>query len=298
MDIYSRILEKLEEQELRCGALPPYLELYRDLLLIDVEVSKIIPEPRPALTSDDISGRLGKGIPVLNWDALTIDWPIYQRLFQEASSIISEYIEAPGRSLRNTCFRMPAPQEMARAWYEGSSLSPWTNTSRIAEELLSAIVHCAIKPFLATQARVLAPLIDQEQWRRGFCPICGGKPDFAFLNKEVGARGLVCSRCDTEWLFKRLECPYCGNNNQNDLAYFSDDKEQYRLYICYHCHTYLKAIDLRRTQTQILMPLERVLTVDMDRQGQEKGFKAGTTQSNTEHLRIEVSSTERRSTSV
>jgi len=168
----------------------------------------------------------------------------------------------------------------------------------MAEELLSAIVHCAIKPFLATQARVLAPLIDQEQWRRGFCPICGGKPDFAFLNKEVGARGLVCSRCDTEWLFKRLECPYCGNNNQNDLAYFSDDKEQYRLYICYHCHTYLKAIDLRRTQTQILMPLERVLTVDMDRQGQEKGFKAGTTQSNTEHLRIEVSSTERRSTSV
>jgi FdhE protein len=275
VDINGRILKKLKEQKQTCGELPQYLELYRDLLLIQVEVSKTIPEPQPILTPDDIDGKLREGIPVLEWDALPVDWPIYQRLFQKAASTISEYIEPSSERLKNTRFGISALQEMARAWYEGSSLSPWANTQSIAEDLLSAIVHCAIKPFLMSQAKAIAPFIQQEQWRRRYCPVCGGKPDFAFLDKEVGARWLVCSRCDTEWLFQRLECPYCGTTNQNDLAYFTDDKGQYRLYTCKSCHAYLKAIDLRHAPAGALMPLERVLTVDMDRQGQEKGLKAG-----------------------
>jgi len=278
VDINSRILEKLEEQKQTCDELPQYLELYRDLLLIQVEASKNIPEPQPILTQDEVNGRLMNGIPVLEWDAIHIDWPIYQKLFQKAASIISEHIEPPIKGLKNISFEITALQEIARAWYEGSSLSPWANTHGIAEELLSAIVHCAIKPFLVSQAKAIAPLIKQEQWRRRYCPVCGGKPDFAFLDKEAGARWLLCSRCDTEWLFRRLECPYCGNNNQNDLAYFTDDKGQYRLYTCKVCYAYLKAIDLRHAPAGALMPLERVLTLDMDRQGQEKGFKAGYTE--------------------
>ena len=35
------------------------------------------------------------------------------------------------------------------------------------------------------------------------------------------------------------------------------------------------AIDLRRTESQVLLPLERVMTLDMDREGQEKGYKPG-----------------------
>jgi FdhE protein len=275
VDINSRILEKLEEQKQKCGELPQYLELYRELLLIQVEVSKNIPEPQLILTQDEVNGKLMKGIPVLEWDALPIDWPIYQKLFQKAASVISKHIEPPVRGLKDISFEIPALQEMARAWYEGSSLSPWANTHGIAEEFLSAIVHCAIKPFLVSQAKAIVPLVKQEQWRKQYCPVCGEKPDFAFLDKEAGARWLLCSRCDTEWLFRRLECPYCGNSNQKDLAYFTDDKGQYRLYTCKVCHAYLKAIDLRNAPSDTLMPLERVLTLDMDRQGQEKGFKAG-----------------------
>jgi formate dehydrogenase accessory protein FdhE len=275
VDINSSILGKLKEQKQTCGELPQYLELYQDLLLIQVEVSKAIPEPQPILTRDEVEGKLRKGIPVLEWDALSIDWQIYQKLFQKAASTISEHIDPPSESLKNTHFGILALQEMARAWYKDSSLSPWANTHSIAEELLSAVVHCAIKPFLTAQAKAYSKLIDPQLWRRRFCPVCGGKPDFAFLDKEAGARWLLCLRCDTEWLFQRLECPYCGNNNQSGLAYFTDDKKQYRLYICQHCHTYLKAIDLRHAPADTLVPLERVLTVDMDRQGQEKGLKAG-----------------------
>jgi len=170
-------------------------------------------------------------------------------------------------------------QKATRAWYKNQPLSSLAATSSVSEELLAAVIHSAVKPFLTTHAEALISLVNQEQWRRGYCPICGGKPDFAFLDKERGARWLLCSRCDAQWLFQRLQCPYCGTQDQNALAYFTDEEELhlYRLYVCEQCHTYIKAIDLRRVEREVFLPLERVMTLDMDKQGQEKGYRPGWT---------------------
>ncbi len=119
---------------------------------------------------------------------------------------------------------------------------------------------------------LMTPQDVASSWRRGYCPICGGKPNFAFLDKERGARWLLCSRCDAQWLFQ-----HCGTQDQNALAYFSSDDGLYRLYVCEQCKSYVKAIGLRQTEAEILLPLERVLTADMDRQAQEKGYISGGT---------------------
>lgn len=275
MEINNKILDKLQEWQQKEGLLPQFLELYKQLLLIQVEVKPNIPSNHHLLTKDEIDAMLIEGVPLLKWDALYIDWPIFQTLFQKAATAIGEQTEPSYKGLKDVAFDIPVLQEIAKAWYEGSSLSSWANTYDIAEELLSAAVHCAIRPFLAAKAKALSESIAQEKWRRRYCPVCNGKPDFAFIDKEKGARWLLCSRCDTGWLFQRLECPYCGNTDQNELAYFTDDTELYRLYICQRCHSYLKSIDLRKTDSEILLPLERVMTVDMDRQGQEKGYKGG-----------------------
>ena len=275
MEINQKILDKLQEWQQKEGSLPQFLELYKQLLLIQVEVKPNIPSNHHLLTKDEIDAMLIKGVPLLKWDALYIDWPIFHTLFRKAATVIGEQTEPAYKGLKDAPFDIPVLQEIAKAWYKGSSLSSLANTYDIAEELLSAAVHCAIRPFLAAQAKALSESIAQEKWRRRYCPVCNGKPDFAFIDKEKGARWLLCSRCDTEWLFQRLECPYCGNTNQKELAYYTDDQELYRLYICQKCHTYLKTIDLRKTETEILLPLERVMTVDMDRQGQEKGYKGG-----------------------
>lgn len=273
VEINNKILERLKEQQKKESSLPQFLELYRHLLSIQVEAETSIPSSKSVLTKAEISATLREGIPLLKWDALPIDWPTFQKLAQAAATAISQHTEPAPRNLKSIASETSSLKEAARAWYEGSSLSAWADTYNVSEELLVAAIHCAAKPFLTAQADSLTKSIDQEQWRRGYCPICGGKPDFAFLDKERGARWLLCSRCDTEWLFQRLECPYCGTQDQNELAYFTDDKELYRLYICQRCHSYLKAIDLRRTESEVLLPLERVLTADMDRQGQEMGYK-------------------------
>lgn len=275
MEINNKILKRLKEQQQKEGPLPQFLELYRHLLSIQVEAEASVPSSKSVLTKAEISATLGEGIPLLKWDALSIDWPAFQKLSLAATSAINEHTKPAYKDSEDIAFDIPFLQEATKAWYEGSSLTQWANRHGIDEELLAAVIHCTVKPFLAAQSKALIGLVPQEQWRRGYCPICGGKPDFAFLDKEQGARWLLCSRCDTEWIFQRLECPFCGTKAQHELSYFTDDNELYRLYVCQRCHSYLKAIDLRRTESEILLPLERVLTADMDRQGQEKGYKGG-----------------------
>ena len=275
MDINKKILKKLEEWQQKEGSLPQYLELYKHLVRIQAEAKPNIPSGKPLLTKEKISATLKNGIPLLKWDAILIDWPTFQKLFQKAANTIDEHTKPTDKKSKNVSSDTTSLQEMTKVWFEGSSLSPWAGQHGMEEDLLSAAIHCAIKPFLTTQAEAYKKLVDQEQWRRGYCPVCGGKADFAFLDKEKGARWLLCSRCDSEWLFQRLECPYCGTKDHTELSYFTDEKEMYRLYICKRCRSYLKTIDLRKTETEVLLPLERVMTVDLDRQGQEKGYKGG-----------------------
>ena len=94
----------------------------------------------------------------------------------------------------------------------------------------------------------------------------------AALKPEYGARWLLCSRCDAEWLFQRLECPYCDTKEQKALSFFTDDEQLYRLYVCDQCKCYLKAVDLRKAKAEIPLPLERLYTIDLDKQAKEYGY--------------------------
>ena len=273
--IEQRILEKLEQWQKEEGTLPEILELYRDLLLAQIEARSRIPSSKPRVTQTEIAAKIRQGIPLLKWGALSIDWAVAQDAFRAAAEGISRHTDSGARGLANLASDLPTLQDVARAWYEGLPLSRRKGRYRVKVNPLSVAIHCAIKPFLSAQAEALIDKVPQDQWRRGHCPICGGKPDLAYLARDAGARWLICSRCDTEWLYQRLQCPYCENQNHELLAYFPDESGTYRLYVCNKCHTYLKAVDLRNAKTDTLLPLERVLTADLDRQGHEKGYRPG-----------------------
>ena len=279
MTVESRILERLEAWQQEEGSLPETLHLYRDLLKIQVEAGEHVPVPQPAFTRAEIAIEIRKGVPVLKWDALSIAWPEFANLLGSALNVIGLHSEQSTESVNDLVSDIACVQEAAETWYRGSSLLTLADRFSISEGLLDAAVHCAIKPTLTAQAEALIDSIPLKQWRRRYCPICGGKPDFAYLEKEAGARWLLCSRCDTAWLFQRVECPYCGNEDQEKLKYFPDDTGLYRLYVCDRCQSYVKAIDLRQTESETLLPLERVLTLDLDRQAQEMGYHAGWTAS-------------------
>ncbi|MFC2059169.1 formate dehydrogenase accessory protein FdhE [Chloroflexota bacterium] len=276
MGINSKILQKLDEWQQSEGSLPEGIEFYRKLLRIQNEIEEHVSIARTTLSQSEIRDRLQQGTPLLEWEALLFDWSALQKLFLEVATAAAEFhktVAVDFKALKDFASDIANLQEATRVWYHSQPLSPIAANHSVSEELLAALIHAAVKPFLNVHSETLIELVDQKQWRRGYCPVCGGKPDFAFLDRERGARWLLCSRCDAQWLFQRLQCPYCDAQDKDALAHFSDDNGLYRLYVCEKCRSYLKAIDLRKTDEEILPSLERVLTVDMDKQGQERGYK-------------------------
>ena len=273
-DTNSRIFKKLKEQEKEEGGLPLLLEFYRELLQIQSRAQKRIGTPEPGLSSETIRKRMQKGLPLAGFDELDLDWALVREVFVEVIAAFASYQELFGETperLRKQGAGRLLTKKAVKAWFTGKELPP-TLLDGVSENLMQTLIQATLKPFLAGYSQALISSVEQEFWRRGYCPICGGSPDLAFLEKEYGARWLLCSRCDTEWLFQRLECPYCGTKEQNSLAFFTDDKGLYRLYVCEQCKCYLKAIDLRKAGTEILLPLERLYTIDLDSQAKEYGY--------------------------
>jgi FdhE protein len=274
-DIDSKILEKLAAMEKEEGGLPLLLQFFRDILHVQVEARKRIVTPQVGLSDDAISERTQQGIPLLSFDDINIELGPVQDLFVRVAGTYANYPgvfgEIPGKLRSPEAGRRLTP-EAIRAWYTGEAL-PTAILSGADDTTVRAIIQFTLKPLLTTYAAALISSVKQEQWRRGYCPICGGIPDIAFLEKGKGAKHLVCSRCDSAWLFQRLECPYCGTQDQNALAYFTNEKGLYQLNVCDKCKRYLKTIDLRKTDNEVLMPLERLLTAVIDRQAQERGYQ-------------------------
>lgn len=273
----DEILKRLEAEGKKERLDPKFLEFYQRLLRAQSSFEQRIALRKPGLSNKAASERLEHGLPLVSFDELALDWSLLQEALNEVTAAFADFPELFGetpQSLREVSKATPI-KETVKAWFEGAKLPSAIVGDEVSEHLLEAIIHATLRPFLTSQAKALLGLVKQEHWRRRFCPICGGSPDFAFLDKEIGARWLLCSRCDTEWLFQRLECPYCGNQDQNTLSYFTDDKGLYRLYVCEQCHTYIKTIDLRRAESDVLLPLERMVTLDIDKQGQEKGYQPG-----------------------
>ena len=272
----SKVSGNLEELEQRQGQLSSLVELYRDLRRIQSGVEcRIISTKLSLGEGSSVPDRLRNGEPLLAFEDFSPDWDDVRRVFEKIAlwaARDSEDSSGESKNLRNIARNRPLLKKAARAWYQGHSLTPIARAKSIDLELLNSVLGAALKPFMCAYSRLLLPEVDQELWRRGYCPICGGNPDFAFLDKEYGARWLLCSRCDTEWLFHRLQCPFCGNQNQDTLAYLTDDEEIYRLYVCEQCKQYLKAIDLRQAKEEIKIPLERLFTLDIDMQARELGY--------------------------
>jgi FdhE protein len=274
----NQILQRLGEWKQKDGTLPQFIELYSQLLSLQIGVKSRLAIPKPGPADKTIADQLKQGLPLLRFGDLSLDWSLVQEQLRAVIAVLTEHLTPElgnAKGLRNLTSDMPLLQQAVKDWYQGLPLSAIATEQCVSESLLSAALQATLRPFLVAHSEVLLPLVKQELWRRGYCPVCGGRPDFAFLDKERGARWLLCSRCDAEWLFQRLQCPYCGTQNHSSLAYLTDEKQLYRLYTCEECRSYIKAIDLRNTESEILLPLERVLTMDLDRQADEAGYQAG-----------------------
>jgi FdhE protein len=81
------------------------------------------------------------------------------------------------------------------------------------------------------------------------CPVCSGRPQVGVLRPmgDGGKRSLICSLCATEWDFRRIVCPACGEEDVEKLpVYVADEHPHVRVEACDTCRYYIKTIDLTK----------------------------------------------------
>jgi len=276
--ISNQTLKKLEEWVTKEACSSRFLNFYKSLLRIQAEVEESIAIHKTKLPEKTVDSHMSSGKPLLRFDVLASDWPKITDTFNRVTAAFAEYPDLFGEVPEILLKKKPIQKltkKTAKAWFEGKDFQATIAGEDINIQLLDSLIHQSLRPFLLRHSQTLIEVVNQAGWRRGYCPICGGQPDIGYLDKETTARWLMCSRCDAHWRFQRLECYNCGNQDSKSIPCFSDNKGGYRLYVCDKCHAYLKVVDFRNAEAEVFLPLERLLTLDMDRQGQEMGYKPG-----------------------
>ena len=134
------------------------------------------------------------------------------------------------------------------------------------------VAALALVPYLEWAAAAIEPGLrgGLQAWDRACCPICGGYPDLAVLAGDPAARGLICSRCNTLWPYRRVGCPFC--QDVESQSYYAGEDKAYRLYTCPVCRRYLKTVDVRRMGGCLDPRVERLVTIGMDLAALKAGF--------------------------
>jgi FdhE protein len=165
------------------------------------------------------------------------------------------------------------------------ALTAGEDDPRETAAMLSFLGSLALVPFMQRIERQAAESIKDLQWKKGYCPICGCFPDMSLLKKKPlldseylaahgGQRWLHCSCCDHVWRFRRNVCPWCENEDHNQLHYLQDKKwKAERVDTCDKCKHYYVTLDTRELAKAPDTRVAPLGLVHLDIIAQEKGYQ-------------------------
>jgi len=174
--------------------------------------------------------------------------------------------ESPAANLEPllTLIRRSAPDPLAQA----AHLPVTWNTVLLSADPMHAFFARVLLQAFAPQVDTVPPGVQPV------CPVCGEKPVAAVLRPEGdgGKRFLLCSRCFTEWEFRRLLCPHCGEEDKDKLpVYTASEFPHVRVEACDTCRVYLKSIDL--TKNGLAVPeVDELASIALDLWAAERGY--------------------------
>ncbi len=265
------VSEALAEAARREPDLASYYEFHRRLFQILDQARTEISGTLEMADEEALQARLLQGLPLLSFAQLPVEGERFAKLVSTVAQLLTGYDpELVGQTVPDSHAECLA---LAQQRFEDGQATRKQSGEPEEPTLAQASADLALKPYLEWAAEQVLPYVDQQRWRRGYCPVCGGAPDFATLDAEVGTRYLLCSRCNSQWLYHRLGCPFCETTDHTKMVYYPSEDGVYRLYVCRECRRYLKTIDLRQVGRTVLLPVERVTTVAMDAAARQEGYR-------------------------
>ncbi|MBN1289082.1 MAG: formate dehydrogenase accessory protein FdhE [Actinobacteria bacterium] len=230
------------------------------------------------LAGEEKTRRLMDGKPLLKDEAIEVDQVQFRNLVTRICGAID--MEKPeGFSRCEELLKWggldPGNIEQTRMKViSGEDLNLGEGWTGEEDKLVSNLLWEAFSPYYRKYASILEIGLDQSLWQRGNCPICGANPLMGKFREEDGLWLLECSLCHSLWNVQRARCPFCRNGREGSLRYlYLDGNDRYRAQYCEGCHSYIKTIDLRDSGRGCLLPLEDLVTVELDQAAKEEGLR-------------------------
>ena len=203
---------------------------YEELLDILEEVLILREEYRRKVTGDIfnvneslIEKKVAGGLPLVDFPGGTFDLEEPKKYFIALLEIAQKRaLEETGDIIRRINAGELDYREMVRASFlPQQDIEVSDESEEGVFDLLGFLVEESLRPALEFLSEKYRDTIAGSKWSEGYCPICGREPKISELRGEGGKRFLFCGQCGFEWQFKRIRCPFCGNEDQQTLAYFT-----------------------------------------------------------------------------
>jgi FdhE protein len=217
-----------------------------------------------------------EGFPLIRKEDFIIDISSSVKLFQSLCHIGKNTNEKMEESIlvieRTVLSKNLNLEEVLKRHYDESYIDTICETLEVEKAILKFLIFMSIQPSIHAHVDSIKDKINQKNWLRGYCPVCGSLPYISTLNDQ-GQRHLLCSFCGYLWLSERLICPFCENSDHQKLHYFyAEGKEAYRADICDNCRQYIKTVDTRKLDYDPDLTVEDIATIHLDILAAEKGY--------------------------
>ncbi|MEW6334859.1 MAG: formate dehydrogenase accessory protein FdhE [Thermodesulfobacteriota bacterium] len=257
---------------------------YRELLEILEEILILREEYRHRMKGDIfpveeklIAPKMTGGLPLIDFSSVAYDLTEPRNYFLTLLEIAEK--RSPGET-----------KEMARKIREGeisfndmiydSFNPPPLDTDEPVDEeeentydLVELFLEESLRPALEKVVQVHGRAVKKYDWSEGYCPICGREPKIGEIRDDEGTRYLYCNQCGFEWDYRRIKCPFCGNEEQQTLAYFTiEEDSRYRVDVCNECKRYIKIVDFRDSKEKANMDVEDIATLHLDMLANDEGY--------------------------
>jgi formate dehydrogenase accessory protein FdhE len=236
--------------------------------------------PQPAVDPEEAAdmlraGRsLGANPAIDTEDAVELLTRISEALL-EANPELEATLKVLEERLEQFVLNSPDKVSKEDMWRLCDSLIKETELEQdLATFLFSTTLSFLYRGYLQLTAEALRT----DLWQEGNCPLCAEKPHYGLLRPQDGAKELECWLCGTQWVHSRIKCPFCGNEEQEDLGYFTvEDQEICRVSFCQRCRQYLKIIDARKFDASggIILSIHNLASLSHDLLARQEGFAPG-----------------------
>lgn len=251
-----------------------------------------IPNSIAALRLDPIAH--AQGAPLLEKEDFPIHIPQAAQLFMQIlqKMLTQENLQDPASSLYTYLELAQAEPEIVlypafEAILQDNQdyFTHWAQQIPQAPRLMYFLAYNSLVPSLEAIATHLQPHIG-DMWAHGHCPVCGSAPFMGYLGKKTGKdksenlldtngqRFHVCSFCRSEYRVKRLQCPFCLEEDHTKLEYFSAAEDpDYQVHVCHTCKGYIKLADFREYTSRPMLPAVNDLeSLPLDIAAQQQGY--------------------------